>query len=373
LVYVTDAQGQRVPVTVSTALYRDGKGRLMGGVETFRDLRQIEALKKRVEQSYASEDIVSRNPRIRELLDLLPVVAGSGSTILIMGETGTGKELFARAIHNLSPRNEGPFVAVNCACFPETLVESELFGYEKGAFTGADRAKPGRFARAEKGTLFLDEVGNLPLPTQAKLLRVLQERTYEPLGGTEPARTDARIITATNQDLPSMVEEGTFRRDLYYRINVIELPLPPLRQRPEDILPLVRHFVGQLALVHEKPVQGVTPDAMRILMGYDYPGNIRELENIIEHGLVLTKSPLIGIEDLPHWLVGKSHPGIPVGSLEDCQRSVILAALERNGWNRLAAAKELGIHKSTLFRKIRRLGIQLPDARRRSRANADSR
>ncbi|MGD8867881.1 MAG: sigma 54-interacting transcriptional regulator [Gemmatimonadales bacterium] len=361
VVYITDAQDRRVPVSVSTALYRDPRGRLIGGVETFRDLRQVEALRKRVEKSYTSGDIVSRNPRVREVLGLLPVVAESDSTILIRGATGTGKELLARALHNLSPRKDGPFVAVNCACFPETLVDSELFGYEKGAFTGANRAKPGRFARAEDGTLFLDEVGNLPLPVQAKLLRVLQERTYEPLGGTRTLQTNARIIAATNQDLAEMVDEGSFRRDLYYRINVIELDLPPLRERPEDVLPLVQHFIRQLALLHEKPVEGVTPEALQILMTHDYPGNIRELENIVEHGFVLTTGPLIGIEHLPGWLVERNQGAIPPESLEDCQRRVILSALERNEGNRMATADELGIHKSTLYRKMRRLGLLPPD------------
>jgi len=361
VVYITDSQGEKVPVSVSTALFRDREGRLKGGVETFRDLRQIEALKKKVEKTYTSRDIVSRNPRVLETLNLLPVVAESGSTILIRGETGTGKELLARSIHNLSDRKNGPFVAVNCACFPETLVDSELFGYQKGAFTGAHRSKPGRFALAESGTLFLDEVGNLPLSTQAKLLRVLQNRTYEPLGGTEALHTNARILTATNQDVAAMITEGTFRQDLYYRINVIELVLPPLRERPEDVLPLIRHFLSQMSLLHQKPVRGVTPEALRILVSHDYPGNIRELENILEHGLVLTESPLIGVEHLPRWLVKAGPPAVPLGSLEECERSVILAALERNEWCRLAAARELGIHKSTLFRKIKRLGIRLPD------------
>jgi PAS domain S-box-containing protein len=368
VVYITDSRERKVPVSVSTALYRDREGRLQGGVETFRDLRQLEALKKQVEKSYTSGDIISRNPRVRDILNLLPIVAESGSTILISGETGTGKELLARSIHNLSTRKDGPFVAVNCACFPETLVESELFGYEKGAFTGADRSKPGRFARAEAGTLFLDEVGNLPLSTQAKLLRVLQEKMYEPLGGTQAVQTNARILTATNQDLPVMVEEGSFRRDLYYRINVIALELPPLRRRPEDILPLIRHFIGQFSLIHEKRVKGVTPEALRLLMSHDYPGNIRELENVIEHGFVLTQSPLIGVEHLPGWILEASHPAVPIGSLEECERTLILAALERNEWSRLAAAKELGIHKSTLFRKIKRLGIQLPDLDGRKRS-----
>jgi PAS domain S-box-containing protein len=359
--HITDSQDQKVPVSVSTALFRDREGRLKGGVETFRDLRQIEALKKQVEKSYTSADIITRNPRVGELLDILPVVAESGSTVLIRGETGTGKELLARAVHNLSPRKNGPFVAVNCACLPETLVESELFGYEKGAFTGADRAKPGRFARAENGTLFLDELGNLPLPVQGKLLRVMEDRTYEPLGGTNTLRTNARIVTATNQDLAAMVEEGRFRRDLYYRINVIELDLPALRDRPEDLSPLIRHFLNQLALLHEKPGRGLTPEAMRALMNYRYPGNIRELENILEHGFVLAAGPLIGVEHLPGWLVRVDGDPTQAESLEECERRVIRSALAKNQGNRIAAAKELGIHKSTLYRRMRRLGFPSSD------------
>jgi PAS domain S-box-containing protein len=357
VVYITDVRGGKVPVSVSTALYRDRDGRLQGGVETFRDLRQIEALKKQLEKSYTAGDIVSRNPKVRALLDLLPVVAESDSTVLIRGETGTGKELLARAVHNLSPGRGGPFVAVNCACFPETLVDSELFGHEKGAFTGADRAKEGRFARAQNGTLFLDEVGNLPHPVQAKLLRVLQNRTYEPLGGTKTYQTNARIVAATNQDLAAMVEEGTFRRDLYYRINVIELYLPPLRERPEDILPLVRHFVGRLASVHEKDVEGVTSETLRILIAHDYPGNVRELENIIEHGFVLTEGSLIDVEHLPPWLVKGDTGAAPGEVLAECERRVIRAALDRHEGDRASAARELGIHKSTLYRKMHRLGL----------------
>jgi transcriptional regulator with PAS, ATPase and Fis domain len=361
VVYITDAQDRKVPVSVSTALFRDTRGRLMGGVETFRDLREIEALKKQVEKSYTAGDIVSKNSRVRDLLDMLPVVAESDSTILIRGETGTGKELLARAVHNLSSRKAGPFVAVNCGCFPETLVDSELFGYEKGAFTGANRSKEGRFALAENGTLFLDEVGNLAWAVQGKLLRVLQERTYEPLGGTKTLRTNARIVTATNQDLPAMVEEGTFRRDLYYRINVIELDLPPLRERSEDVLPLVRHFIERLTLLQDKPVEGVTPEVWRILMAHDYPGNIRELENIVEHGFVLATGPLIGIEHLPRRLVETSRDVASMNSLEDCERRVILSTLERNDGNRAATAQELGMHKSTLYRKMRRLGLLSSD------------
>jgi PAS domain S-box-containing protein len=369
VVYITDTQGQKVPVSVSTALFRSTKGQLIGGVETFRDLRQIEALKKEVERSYTAGDIVSRNARVRDLLEMLPVVAASDSTVLIRGETGTGKELLARAVHDLSSRKDGPFVAVNCGCFPETLVDSELFGYEKGAFTGAERAKEGRFARARDGTLFLDEVGNLALAVQGKLLRVMQDGTYEPLGGTRTLRANARIVAATNQDLAAMVEEGTFRRDLYYRINVIELELPPLRERSEDVLPLVRHFIRRLALIHDRSVEGITPEALNVLMTHDYPGNIRELENIVEHGFVLTPGPLIGIGHLPRSLVERNGSATAQERLEDCERQVILFALERNEGNRAATAEELGIHKSTLYRRMRRLGL-LPSTPA-ERADAD--
>jgi transcriptional regulator with PAS, ATPase and Fis domain len=212
----------------------------------------------------------------------------------------------------------------------------------------------------------MDEVGNLPMSTQAKLLRVLQNRTYEPLGGTQTLETNARIVTATNRDLASMVDEGSFRSDLYYRINVIELDLPPLRDRLEDVMPLVRHFISQFSLIQGKPVKGVSAEALRILMAHDFPGNIRELENIIEHGFVVTKGTLIGAEDLPEWLVKQNHEVGRAESLEECEGRVILEALQRNEWNRLEAARDLGIHKSTLFRKIRRLGLRLPDTDGRS-------
>jgi len=366
LVYITDKYNNRVPVSVSTAVFRNKRGELIGGVETFRDMRQIEDLRKQIENIYTSEDIISKSPKMKRLIAKLPTVAQSESTILLTGESGTGKELFARAIHSLSGRKDGPFIAINCASFPETLIESELFGYERGAFTGADHSKPGHFARAENGTLFLDEIGDLPQPTQAKLLRVLQEKTYEPLGATQTIETNARIVAATNRDLASMVDQGTFRQALYYRIRVIEINLPPLRERFEDMLPLARHFIHRLASLHDKSVEGLTPEALRILMAHNYPGNIRELENIIEHGFVLSSGPLIKVEHLPEWLVKQGHGEGTVETLEDCERRVILSALEKHGWNRLASARALGVHKSTLFRKVNRLGIQLPDTDGRS-------
>jgi PAS domain S-box-containing protein len=370
VVYLTDRHDNKVPVNVSTAVFRDNSGKLIGGVETFRDMRQIENLRKQVEKSYTLEDIVSKSPRMKHLMGMLPTVAESESTILLTGESGTGKEIFARAIHNLSGRKKGPFIVINCASFPETLIESELFGYERGAFTGADRSKPGRFTRAEGGTLFLDEAGELSLHTQAKLLRALEDKTYEPLGGISTLDTNARIIVATNQNLASMVDQGSFRRDLYYRIRVIELNLPPLRERIEDVFPLVRYFIRDFTNLHDKSIQGLTPEVVRILTTYDYPGNIRELKNIVEHGFVLSNGPLIGVEHLPEWLV-KPHrvEGAEENldeKLEENERRVIISVLEKHDWNRFEAAKALGIHKSTLFRKIHRLGIHLPDIDGRS-------
>jgi PAS domain S-box-containing protein len=359
VVHIQDRDGQKVPVSLSTAIYQDEEGRLLGGVETFRDLRQIEALKKKAHRIHSSEDIVTRNPRLGGIVDILPVISESDSTVLLTGETGTGKELFARTIHNLSSRRSGPFIAVNCACFPQTLVESELFGYERGAFTGATRSKPGRFARAQGGTLFLDEIGSLPPPTQAKLLRVLQNKTYEPLGGTKTVKANIRLLTATNQDLNGMVAEGAFRRDLYYRINVIQLDLPPLRERPEDLLPLVRHFISELGLLHGNTVGGLTPEALQLILDHDFPGNVRELENILEHVFVLSPGPLIDVEHLPEWLTPRRPAAGKARSLADCERTTLVSALQKHGWDRSAAAAELGMHRSTLYRKVKRLGIRL--------------
>ena len=372
VVHITAASGEVIPVSISTALFRNEDGEVEGGVETFRDLRQVEALRKQAEQRYSFADIISRSPAMGRVLETLPTIAGSESTVLVTGESGTGKELVARAIHDLSERSGGPFVAVNAAGIPDTLLEAELFGYERGAFTGAVKSKPGRFARAEGGTLFLDEIGDLPLALQAKLLRVLQERTYEPLGGLQTRKADARIVAATNKDLTAMVADGSFRQDLYYRFNVFEIRLPPLRERMEDVPLLVEHFLGGLAMLHEKDVSGLTPEALASFMAHDYPGNVRELQNAVEHAFVLCPGRLIKPEHLPGWL----SPGAPgpalraapeaLSSLQDMERHYILAALRQNQNNRLATTRQLGIHKSTLFRKIRKLGIKLPDTDGRS-------
>jgi PAS domain S-box-containing protein len=367
MIYFTDKQGLQIPVSVSTALFRNKKGELIGGVETFRDLRRLEEYRKQIEKSYSFEDIISKSKKIRHILDILSTIAVNESSVLITGETGTGKELFARALHNLSERSRKPFIAINCGGFPETLIESELFGYEAGAFTGATKAKPGRFALAEGGTLFLDEIGDLPPLLQVKLLRVLQEKTYEPLGSIRSLKADVRIIAATHRNIEAMVAEETFRQDLYYRINVIKLEIPPLRKRMEDVPLLVNHFIGRFSALHDKNISGISPDASNILMSYDYPGNVRELENIIEHGCVLCPGSLIRAKDLPDWLRPPSKEISAASSLEEVEKQFIISVLTKNNWNRLAAARELKIHKTTLFRKIKKLRIYPPDQNRHSK------
>jgi len=362
--YLLTEGGRRIPVVVSTSLLKDLDGQILGGVETFRDMSVVEELRKELEARFQVGDIISRNPAMHKIFRILPQVAESDSTVLIQGETGTGKELMARAIHDLSARRNKPFVAVNCGAFPDTLLESELFGYRKGAFTDATKDKPGYFATAEGGTLLLDEIGDLSPAFQVRLLRVLQDRTYQPLGATEPLKANVRIIAATNRNLTELVEKGGFRRDLFYRVNVIHLDLPPLRERKEDIPMLVKHFIGRLNRLQGKMVSGITQEALSLLMFHDYPGNIRELENIIEHAFVLCPEGRIDIPCLPENL-SSSMPQPTAkrrmdAALQSTESRVILDALERNHYNRLATARDLGIHKSTLFRKLKTLRLTAP-------------
>jgi len=368
--FIVDSEGRRIPISVSTALLRDGRGKVVGGVETFRDLSLVEELRKELQGRFELGDMVSRSPAMRRLFDLLPQVAASGSTVLIQGETGTGKELLARAIHSLSPRRGKPFVAVNCGALPDTLLESELFGYKAGAFTGAGKDKPGRFALAEGGTIFLDEIGDVSPALQVRLLRFLEERTYEPLGGTQSVQADVRVVAATHRDLAALVKEGAFRQDLFYRINVVRVELPPLRQRKADIPLLVERFVGHLNRLRGRSVPGVSRDTLAILMAHNYPGNIRELENVIEHAFVLCGEGPIEPSHLPDDLMARAPPKARRsdlrGSVRAAEAQSILDALKRNHFNRLAAARDLGMHKSTLFRKIKALGLNLPETDGRS-------
>jgi len=365
LIDIVDAHGRRVPVRISTAVLRDERGEVVGGVETFRDVSALEELRKLVARSYTFEDIVSRNHRIQEIFNILPDIADSDSTVLIEGPSGSGKELFARAIHNLSPRRDKRLVVVNCGALPDTLLESELFGYVAGAFTGAERDKPGRIALAEGGTLFLDEVADMSPALQARLLRVLQEREYEPLGGTRPLRADVRVIAATNKKLSDLVAQGAFRQDLFFRLNVLKIELPPLVERREDIPLLVSHFLGRLSRRTGRPAPTLSDDALALLMRYDFPGNVRELENLVEHAFVLARGGEIRPEHFPREFLEAARgtaPPAPQGErvLEDNEARLIREALERHGGNRARAAAWLGIHKTTLWRKMRRYGITYP-------------
>ena len=370
-VYIVNASGNRTPIRISTAILKDAKGQVIGGVETFQDLTQIEALRKELEARYTFADIVGHSPAMTRLFEIVPQIADSDSTALIEGASGTGKELFARAIHNLSPRRAKPFVTINCGALPDTLLESELFGYKAGAFTDAKQDKPGRFAVADGGTIFLDEIGDISPAMQARLLRVLQERTFEPLGSVEPVKVDVRIVAATNKNLSRLVRKGTFREDLFYRVRVIHFRLPCLRDRREDIPLLAEHFIAKFNRLQAKDVAGLSEDVLAKLMECDYPGNVRELENIIEHAFVLCREGLIQLEHLPPDLRGKPahEPFRTIGgmTLKSMEEVLIADALRRHGGNRTAAAEELGIDTSTLFRKIKSLGIDVPKRDGRSR------
>ncbi len=362
--YIIDADGNRIPISISTAVLRDGDGRVIGGAETFRDLSEIEALRRELAGRARVGDLVSRSALMQRIFEALPAIAASPSTVLILGETGTGKDLVAQTIHDLSPRREAPFVAVNCGALPESLLESELFGYKAGAFTGATKDKPGRFAMAGSGTLFLDEIGEISPVLQVKLLRVLQEREYEPLGATRSEHTAARIIVATHQDLGEQMRRGAFREDLYYRVNVVRVELPPLRRRKEDIPLLVERFIERFNHLQQKTLQGMTTDALSLLMGYAWPGNVRELENVVERSFITCQDGLIGLEHLPDDLKPQAgsqtaETGIKAAhDLLDAQ--AIRTALSANRNNRTAAARALGIHKTTLFRRMKKLGITPP-------------
>jgi transcriptional regulator with PAS, ATPase and Fis domain len=307
---------------------------------------------------------------MQALFEILPRIAESNSTVLIEGASGTGKELVARAIHDLSSRRKKRFVAVNCAALPDTLLESELFGYKAGAFTDARHDKPGRFLLAEGGTIFLDEIGDVSPAMQVRLLRLLQERSVEPLGATEPLKVNVRVLAATNQELAQRVREGKFREDLFYRIRVIHLSLPSLRQRREDIPLLVDHLVAKLNRIQGKDIDGVSEAVMAQLMRHDYPGNVRELENIIEQAFVLCRGGLIESQHLPPELrpaLPSPNPAADPVSIRSMEKHLIEAALRKHQGHRSRAARQLGIDSSTLYRKIKALAIDIPRVDGRSR------
>ncbi len=361
-VHIVDSKGEQHAISISTALLKDESGEVIGGVETFRDMSLVEELRKEIEGRWSCEDIISQNHLMQRLFSVLPNIAESDCTVVIESESGTGKELLARAIHNLSFRKDKPFVAVSCGALPDTLLESELFGYKAGAFTDAKKDKPGRFAIAEGGTIFLDEIGDISAAMQVRLLRVLQESTYEPLGAASSVNADVRVITATNKKIDELVEQGRFRDDLYYRINVMKLELPPLRDRKDDIPLLVNHFLSRFNRLRGRHISCVTDEVLAILLAYDYPGNVRELENIIEHCFVLCEGEIIEKKHLPASVcpstsVDKVKAG-EITTLKQMEILLIIEALRRNKGNQTATAKELGINKSTLFRKLKAHNIK---------------
>ena len=358
---VEDRNGQYVPIILTTSIVRDHNGQLMGGAVTFRSLVKEHRIARDPGKGQPFQDIVTGDPEMRRLIGLLPTVAKADSSVLVLGETGTGKNLLVRTIHNLSARRRGKLITVNCAALPETLLEAELFGVRAGAFTGATRDRIGRLEAANGGTLFLDEIGDVSLAVQVKLLRVLQERIYERLGDVRSCSCDVRFITATHQDLEALVEAGDFRRDLYYRVNVLTVEIPPLRDRKGDIPLLAQRFLDRLSVSRDKIVTGLSSRVLEILTAHNYPGNIRELENIIEHAWVMCDTDVIEPRHLPQELtsaeVSTSRRVVTTRGLNRLEADYIRQVLRRHGGNRGAAARELGIHRTTLQRKIKRLGL----------------
>ena len=359
---IISKNGDPKSIRLSTAILENETGDVIGAVETFRDVTELETLRRRAERRFTPEDIVGRHPRINEILLFLPDIAQSDSAVVIEGPTGTGKELIARAIHQLSARKDGPFVALNCAALPDSLLESELFGYCKGAFTGAVKDKPGRFQSAHKGTLFLDEISNTSLNFQADLLRVLQDGRITPLGSNRAIDMDVRIVAASNADLYELTREDQFREDLYYRLNVVKISLPALKERKQDIPLLADHFIRQLNLSKERDIQGLSPDALTFLMDYPFPGNVRELKNIIEFAFIACKGPIIDLEHLPREPRQRDERPEPALSEADrAEAEKIRAVLRRYPTSRPQAARAMGVSRTTLWRKMKKYGISAQD------------
>jgi len=362
---IISRQGRQVPISISTTVLYDRKGKARGAVEFFRDLSQIESLRADVFKFRQLEDLISSNEAMQRIFSLLPEIAEAECNVLIQGPSGSGKELIAQAIHNLSPRKDNPYIKINCGALPENLLESELFGYVKGAFTDAKRDKPGQFLLAHGGTLLLDEVAEMPPVLQVKLLRVLNDGEFHPLGSMASYYSDARIICATNADLEKCVNEGRFREDLFYRINVITVQIPPLKERLEDLPLLIDYFIQKFSQKRGKAIQGVSPQVLQLLRKHDFHGNVRELENIIEHAFVLCHGEMIEVYHLPPKVVqavsekesepnGKNLAG-------KSEEAIIREALLRHLGNREKTAQELGMHRTTLWRKIKRYNITIGD------------
>lgn len=359
------ADGETIPIRANYMALKNEKGATIGGLATFRDLTLLRRLNQFMSDRYTFHDMIGKSPAMQKIFETVTVVAGTDATVLIEGPTGTGKDLLAKVVHSASKRSGRPFVKVNCAAIPDNLLESELFGYARGAFTGADRNKPGRFYEADGGTIFLDEIGDLPLSLQAKLLRVLEDKEFYPLGSRHTQKVDVRIISATNRELENLVESGLFREDLYYRLNVFRLALPPLKARKIDLPLLIRHIVRNLCAVKDSGPMIIAKPAMEILLNFDYPGNVRELENILEHALIISQNNEILPEHLPDYIqrslndatTGRQSAAQAEDAAEAAERKKIVHLLSRYAGSRTKTARALGIDRSTLWRKMKRYGI----------------
>lgn len=358
---IVNKKGVKVPIKVNSAILLNNKNEKIGAVETFIDLTEIRNLSDHLKTQFKFSNIIGSNKQMEKVFTLLESVAETDSSVLITGESGTGKELVARAIHLNSSRFNGPFVALNCSAFAETLIESELFGHEKGAFTGAINSKVGRFELANNGTLFLDEIGDISLPIQTKLLRVLETRQFEKVGGNKTIDIKVRIIAATNKDILTEISKGNFREDLFYRINVMNIHLPPLRERMDDFPLLVNHFIKKYNQKFSKNVTHFSPNAFDFLQNYSWPGNIRELENVIEHCFVVCRCDIIQTEHLPDRIKHKSlTEGTNTSNLiHNAERNLIIEVLKKHNGNKSKASRDLNINPSTLWRKMKKLGITI--------------
>lgn len=362
---ILNKNGKIIPIRVNSGILLNNKREKVGAVETFIDISEIKNLSAHLEEKFKYENIVGRNKEIKQIISVLESVAQTDSTVLITGESGTGKELAARAIHLNSSRRSAPFIAINCSAFAETLIESELFGHEKGAFTGAIKTKVGRFELAQGGTLFLDEIGDLSIPLQTKFLRVLETHEFERVGGNKSLKLNARIIAATNKNLSDEILAGRFREDLFYRINVMNVHLPPLRERKDDLPLLVNHFIDQFNSKFGKKIKQFSSSAYDQIEEYHWPGNIRELENVVEHCFILCTGEIIQTEHLPkrlkHLEKKSDEQSIQrkVNNFKDMEKELILNVLNNNNWNRTQSAIELGVDPSTLWRKMKKLGIKI--------------
>ena len=356
-VTIISRNGCEIPINVTTTLLKDKNNKVIGAVELFRDISELEHLRECIKNNRTLDEIVSMNSQMQQIIGLLPNIAESDCNVLIQGPSGSGKELFAQVIHNLSPRKYGPYIKINCAALPAQLLESELFGYEKGAFTDAKHDKPGQFCLANGGTLLLDEISEMDISLQVKLLRVLNNGEYRPLGSSKTLYSDARIIAATNADLKREIEKNKFREDLYYRINVMNIKIPPLKDRPEDIPLLVNHFLRMFKKKNRNAVEKISPEALGILMKYSFPGNVRELENAIQHTFVMCRNGEILPEHLPESITDEHFISKNVKGESKDERELIIESLKRNRGNKSKAAVELGMHRSTLWRKIKELRI----------------